>query len=236
MLIVAAVAALGQPPEEFQRAYELAGKKQFAEAIQILDGVVARGEHLRNAHYSIAVFALELGQPKRALDATLKLKELEPASGKVRGMLVRIYQALDEKDKRDTERAELLALRKDGKDADQEQLEVYERDVFRVGERQVRVVEYFELKGDRATRYSFAAFGPKAVIGKDAPEFRIILGSFDSTNAIWEATTKPKPKKGQRLFHIDAYYAKGVATVEMITPEPTYDEVKAKVIAFLEKQ
>ena len=55
------------------------------------------------------------------------------------------------------------------------------------------------------------------------------------TNAIWQETTKPKPKKGVRLFHLDGYFPNGHATYGMFPGEPTYEETRKLVVDILEK-
>lgn len=52
---------------------------------------------------------------------------------------------------------------------------------------------------------------------------------------LWRATRKPKPKEGERLFHLDGYFKNGGhATYGMYFPEPTYDETRAFVVKILE--
>jgi len=59
----------------------------------------------------------------------------------------------------------------------------------------------------------------------------------DTTNSIWRETTKPTPKDGERLFHLDGYFkGGGHATYGMFAPEPTYDDVRARVIKILEEK
>jgi hypothetical protein len=70
---------------------------------------------------------------------------------------------------------------------------------------------------------------------EDGEEFRISLGSYDTTNAVWRETKNPRPKDDERLFHLDGYFkGGGHATYGMFFPEPSYDDVRAKVITILE--
>jgi len=92
--------------------------------------------------------------------------------------------------------------------------------------------EHFELKGDRAVRYVFSIIDES----KQEEKYRLSLGSYDTTNAIWHETTKPRPKDSDRLFHLDGYYDWGHATYGMYFPEPSYDDVRTAVIEILEKK
>jgi hypothetical protein len=93
--------------------------------------------------------------------------------------------------------------------------------------------EHFELKGERALRYVFSILDATG----QAEDWRISLGSYNFTNNVWRETTKPTPKEGERLFHLDGYFKGGShATFGMFAPEPTYDEVRARVIKILEEK
>ena len=96
----------------------------------------------------------------------------------------------------------------------------------------VMAFELYELKGDRALRYVFSILNKE----ENGQEFRISLGSYETTNTIWRELKNPPPKKDERMFHLDGYFkGGGHATYGMYFPEPTYDEMRAKVIEILEK-
>jgi len=90
--------------------------------------------------------------------------------------------------------------------------------------------EHFELKGDRGLRYVFSILDRTG----NAEEFRISLGSYELTNSVWREKTIPKPKYGQRLFHLDGYFANGHAPYGMFSTEPSYDETRRIVVEILE--
>jgi hypothetical protein len=91
--------------------------------------------------------------------------------------------------------------------------------------------ELYELKGERALRYVFSILNKT----EDGEEWRVSLGSYKTTDAIWRETRNPRPKDNERLFHLDGYFkGGGHATYGMFFPEPTYDEMRAKVIQILE--
>jgi len=179
-----------------------------------------------------------------AADVWSKLKTVAPDDWHARAKLVQVYQALGKTAERDKERTELFQMwksaRSDKKAGDAEgdpktrELKdqyQYCRDQFEVKGIQVMAFEHFELKGERALRYVFSILNK----AEDGEEFRISLGSYEITNAIWRESKDPKPKDDERLFHLDGYFKNAHATYGMYFPEPTYDAVRAKVIEILEK-
>lgn len=165
-----------------------------------------------------------------ALEVWKQLKAQEPLDWRTRAKLVQAYQALGKSSERDKERDELFAMWKSAKPAEFKEQFQYCRDQFEVKGQKVMAFEHFELKGDRALRYVFSILNKT----EDGEEFRISLGSYSFTNAVWRQTKKPPPKEGERLFHLDGYFKAGHATYGMYFPEPSYDEVRSKVIEILE--
>lgn len=165
-----------------------------------------------------------------AAELWTKLKTLEPLDWHNRAKLVQVYQALGKLPERDAERAELFALWKKGTPPELKEQVHYCREQFEVKGLKVMAFEHFELKGDRAIRYEFI------ILNKNGPgeQFRISLGSYELTVAIWRQTKKPTPKDDERLFHLDGYYKWGHALHGMFFPEPSYDDTRARVIKILE--
>ena len=159
-----------------------------------------------------------------------RLKELEPLDWQARAKLVQAYQALGRTAERDAERGALFELRKSGKSPELAQQAKYCREQFEVNGVKVMVFEHFELKGEYALRYVFSVLDHA---GK-AEDYRISLGSYETTNAFWRESTKPTPKPGERLFHLDGYFKDSHATYGMFSPEPSYEETRAMVVKILE--
>jgi len=159
-----------------------------------------------------------------------RLKKVDPADWHARAKLIQAYQALGKLTERDTERAELLMMWKSGKDPELAKEFEYCREQFQVNKIKVMAFEHFELKGDRALRYVFSILNEK----EDDEDYRISLGSYDLTNAIWHERTKPTPKPEERLFHLDGYFKGMHATYGMYAKEPTYEQVRDQVIKILE--
>lgn len=159
-----------------------------------------------------------------------RLKVVEPSDWHGRSKLIQAYQALGKTAERDKEREELFALWKSGKPNELKEKVQYCRDQFEVNGKKVMAFEHFELKGDRALRYVFSILNKT----EDGEEYRISLGSYSLTNAVWRSTQKPTPKENERLFHLDGYFPNRHITYGMFFPEPTYDETRAKVVQILE--
>ena len=168
-----------------------------------------------------------------ALEMWKQVKDVVPSDWHVRSKLIQTYQALGKTAERDAERTELFAMWKKGEPAELKQQFEYCRDQFEVKGQRVMAFEHFELKGNRALRYVFSILDATG----EAEDWRISLGSYDITNNVWRETTKPTPKEGERLFHLDGYFKNGGhATFGMFAPEPTYDEIRARVVKILEEK
>lgn len=249
LLGISLAAALGAhpaaPPDEgtaelvslhFKAANDLMEKKEYARALEVYEKALNLAPEHASSLFNGGLAAFLAGKPERASELWERFKALEPDDWQVRAKLVQAWQARGMKEQRDREREGLLALRASGRNAELNRKEFFCRDQFSVGDYRVFAFEHYELKGDRALRYVFMI-----TRGKDAFEFRISLGSYDSTNAFWIESEEGKEAKkkygeGTRLFHLDGYFPNGHATYGFYHPEPSYDEVRAKVAAVLEEK
>lgn len=178
--------------------------------------------------YNGGMAAFNINNFETALDLWKKLKTVGPNDGQARSKLVQVYQALNKFPERDKERDELFDLWKSKKSKEFSERDFYCREQFETSGYKLVVFEHFELKGPRALRYVFMISKP------GTEDFKISLGSYDLTSNIWRETTKPTPKEGERLFHLDGYFMNGHATYGMYHPAPTYDETRAIVVKILE--
>lgn len=177
-------------------------------------------------------FAAMLGNDYvTAAELWTRLKKIEPDDWQVRAKLIQVFQALEKIVERDRERTELIELWKKGDNKELKKQIEFCRERLTAGGRNVLVFELFEFKGPRGMRYVFSILNDA---GKE--DYRISLGSYDLTNSVWQETTKPKPKDGVRLFHLDGYFPNGHATYGMFPGEPTYEETRKLVIDILEKK
>jgi len=214
----------------FKLANSLMDEKKFAdalthykEALAIIPGNPALLFNGGLAAYSSNDFAT-------ATDLWKRLKTIDPFDWQVRTKLIQAYQAQEKTTERDAERTELLGMWKAGTPDELKQQKEFCREQLRVNGRKVMVFEHFELTGERALRYVFSVLDDT----EKAEDFRISLGSYEMDNAIWRETTKPPPKPGERLFHLDGYFKGSHATYGFFTPEPSYEQIRARVIQILQ--
>lgn len=239
LLATAVVAQTEKPltPEEeqkveslFNAANDLMDQKKFAEALQKYKEALAIAPDTPGLLYNGGIAAFETKDYTLAAALWSKLKEFEKNDGQVRAKLVQTYQAAGKIAERDKERAELFELQKSGKIEGLSNNDFYVREQFETSGQKLMVMEHFELKGSRALRYVFFILDKEGEIA-----FRISLGSYETTNAVWRQVEKRGAD--ERLFHLDGYFPNGShATYGMFTKEPTYEETRQMVVNILAKK
>lgn len=215
----------------FEAGNKLMEQKKFSDALVKFKEALAVTSDSLGLLYNGGLAAFETNDYPLALDLWKRLKTGDPDDMQARAKLIQTYQILGKFSDRDTEREELFKLRKEGKSNELASQDFYVREQSVIAGRRIMAFEHFELKGDRALRYVFYILDAK---GK--AEFRISLGSYAMTNAVWRSTTKPTPKEGERFFHLDGYFDWGHATYGMYPKAPTYDETREIVKNILEKE
>lgn len=177
------------------------------------------------AHYNAGQTLQTLGKHDKALSHFQSVVKLDPDDGRAAAKIVQCHQALRQLKERDASREKVFEIFKKGA----MEREFYCRDQFRVLDKAVLALEYFELHGDGAIRYSFHVQQD----GKPNAIYRISLGSYDSTNEL--AHARGVVSKEQRYFHLDRYFpTKKHETFAFFKGEPTYDDVRERVIAIIE--
>ena len=237
-LVACSFGQMGLTPDEqkkvetaFKTANELLQKDKPREALKYYNDALAILPKDPAILYNAGMASYLAEEYDAAAELWKRLKVIEPDDWQTRAKLIQAYHALKRDAEITTERDELFDLRKSGKSADLAGEESYCREQFKVGDQYVLALEHFELKGNRALRYVFIVSKSRTEPKED---FRISLGSYDITNAIWRETTKPTPPPGDRLFHLDGYYDWGHSTLGMFPKEPTYKETREMVMKVLE--
>lgn len=218
--------------EAFRAGNALMSEKKYCEALTHYKEGLTSSPDDTSLLYNGGLAAFQCKQYPAAVDLWGHLKGLDPSDWQTRAKLIQAYQAVGKLPEREEERNALFDLRKRDSSGDLAKQVEYCRDQFEAAGEKVMAFEYFELKGKRAVRYVFSIIDES----KQEEKYRLSLGSYDLTNAIWHETTKPRPKDTDRLFHLDGYYDWGHATYGMYFPEPSYDEVRTAVIEILEKK
>ena len=213
----------------FDAGADLMEQSRFREALERFQAGLALSPDDTSMLYNAGLAAFSCGNFEASVKHWQRVKTLDPADWQVRAKLIQAYQALGDVAKRDSERSAVLEIRKRGDIPELTEARQYCREQFDAAGERLMVFEHFDLVGDRAVRYVFIVLKPN---GKEE-KFHLSLGSYESTNAVWRQATKPTPKPGERLFHLDGYYEWGHATYGMMSPEPSYDTVRAAVVDIL---
>ena len=207
-------------PEYRQR---LVQEGRHAEALQAFQDALETQPDDPPLLYNAGLGAYLCGQFAQAAAYWTRLKKLASQDLQVRAKLVQVYQALENADARDAERAELFARRNRMK-ADSTRPAHYCRDQFSVGGWDVQAFEHFEFAGDRAIRYTFYIFRR----GTQKPEYILSLGSYAATNQYMHERGELQPN--ERAFHLDEYHPDGRHhTRAFFKNEPPYEAVKTIV-------
>lgn len=225
--------AISINPKHEQACYKLAlnymDADQAAKAYPLLlDSVKTQPDNV-NVHYNFGQLCQNMGKSEEALTAFRKVVELDPNEWRAIEKLVQLNQALGNLKERDAARQLVFDLRTSGNVKALNEEPLYIRDQFTCEGQLVMTCEYFEMKGERAIRYSFVITNEMGENGK----YRITLGSYDTTNDF--AERQGKNKLGERTFHLDGYYPDGAhRTFSFFQGEPDYETVKGLVVKILE--
>lgn len=241
-ILIFGFSAYAQTPRTYTAEEEARAEKMFSDANAVMEAdkpaeALAKYKELLNlfpdemgAMYNGGLAAFQSKDFDQALTLWKRLKQLDADDWQVRAKLIQTYQNLGKIPERDAERRELIELRKSGKIDELKEAEYYVREQSELGGRSVMVFEHFDMVGPRGVKFVFYILDNEGGI-----DYRISLGSYDTTNAIWREIEKRKPD--ERLFHLDGYFKNGAhATYGMYPKEPNYDETREIVKNILEKK
>jgi len=215
----------------FDRASAQAEQKHYADALKLYREALQLAPDSETLLYNGAMMSYLTGDFAGAAELWERLAKIAPDDWRVQSKLVQTYQARGDTKLRDQHRATLFDMRKRGISPELSKTEDYCREQFQAAGLSVMAFEHFEMKGDRARIYEFV------VLDKEEREdYTISLGSYELTNAIWRRDNAEKAAKGERLYHLDGYFKNGHATYGFYSPQPSYDEVRERVVAILEKK
>jgi tetratricopeptide (TPR) repeat protein len=213
----------------FEQANALAEQHQYAQALTRYKEALAENPDATSILYNGGLAAYLAKDFASAIQLWKRAEEIDGNDWRVRTKLIQAYQAAGSRAARDAERTALFDMRKKGGDGELTALDFYCRDQFEVRGRRVLVFEHFELKGKFALRYRFVVLKET----EDSEDFRLSLGSYESTTTI--AIETRAIKKGERLYHLDGYYPGGEhRTFAFFNSEPSYDEIRKAVVEVLE--
>ncbi len=219
---------LAEPGELFEQANQAAEAGELEKALELYDKSLSEQSPPNpNTLWNAGVCAFKLKDGERAASYWTKLKAADPHDWRVRSKLVQAYHMTENEEAAQKERDELFAFRKENPELVDGP--VYWREQFGAAGRELMVFEAFELTPPRALKYIFVVLTEEG-----AEDFRISLGTYDSTNAIHhELGDMPEDV---RLYHLDGYYDGGShhKTFSFYEGEPEYSKIRETVIAILE--
>lgn len=175
-----------------------------------------------------ATAALEQYNGPLAVQYAEKARQLDPQSWKVHTTLVAAYAAAGDKQKRDDERAVLAQLHATGA-ADARKASGFLLQMFQVGLDQVDAIQYFEPVGKFHTYYRFLIRDPG---GHSSREIDVQSNDFDQKS--WAAAHPAQATAGERQFQLTD--ASGTADYSMFSGKPDYDQIRAMVVAILQRK
>jgi len=223
------------PEAGFNKGVQLMGEKRYQEAMEQFESALGHNPDNPSVLWNLGVVAAEVGRHDKALEYWTRYRLVSPDDWQGIASLVQTRQALGDLASRDRARDEIFRLRASGKNSDLNQAEFYIREQTVIGGRKVIVLEFFEpLKKDWAVFYAFLA-----VDNAGKPEYRISLGSYETTNQIDRELGNLK--EGERLYHLDGYFGKKHVTYRFYQAgkPPAYDAIRVhavSIIADIEKK
>lgn len=215
----------GDVQQWFRDAAEKMRARHFAEAGPILEKVRAAAPESAPVEWTLGLAYAEVERHEDALVCWQKMRKLEPDNWQATTKVVQALQALGRLDERDQAIAQVLAERQKSKDPQLARVPWFCREQFKINDRKVLAVEYFNPTGPRAV---FAAF---LISGADGKVFsRYSLGSYDSTTEVARSTKEIGPQ--DRLYHLD-YYENGEQlhrTCGFFKTRPDYAALRDRVV------
>ncbi|HEY0017413.1 MAG TPA: tetratricopeptide repeat protein [Longimicrobium sp.] len=220
----------GAPDEVLERLYTgamtAAEGGRLEEAVEMLDQVMELNPNFPDAWWNLGTLRAMLNQHSPALSAWDLYRCMVPDDWRARPKIIQSCQALGDTARRDRERNELLALRRAGADPELAAEPHYCREQFRVGDQPVVAYEVFEPAGPQRVFYTFLVGQPDGMMSG-----HYSLGSYDFTTNF--ARHRGRLGPDERYYHLDWYSGPLHATYGFYTFLPSYEQVRAHVVAAL---
>ncbi len=153
--------------------------------------------------------------------------DASPLNRRATEALIQAHQAQGQLADRDREREKLFAYRQALPEGQRASYTAYMRDQFNVGGRNFRVMEYFEPRSPTFTDYEFS------LTERDGGGLtRYSVGSYVATADM--PTDTGLARKGERVYYMDRYEMQKRSTYRVMKDKPSYEAMKALVIAAVE--
>lgn len=157
-----------------------------------------------------------------------KVIELEPTDWKAIRKIVQLNQSIGDSSERDKAIKKIYSLWRTSNVDELVKQGFFIREQSFIESGKLFVLEYFDLRGERARKYVFKITDP--VTGNN--KFEISLGSYDATTRGARALDEIGPN--DRLYHLDGYTPNGSHhTYAFFNSLPNYDDVRELVFEIL---
>lgn len=203
------------------QGYNKKAEKYYLQAIKI------KPDNL-NVNYNLGQLYQNTKQHPLAIKYFSKIIQLDSSEWRALAKIIQENQALGKLVERDAAIKKMYALWRKGGVNDLLKQGFYVREQHQVDMGKVFVLEYFELKGERARKYVFKVQDPKT--GKNKMD--VSLGSYNSTTQISRELGDIGPN--DRVYHLDGYTPDATHyTYAFYNSEPQYDVVRKLVYKVL---
>lgn len=213
VLLFSPLPSKGNVLEDANEAYD---NKNYIKALRLYDQVLLENPHNLDAIYWAAIAADAEKKFDKRIEYLKMLKEADPNGIMPRAMLIHSYQEKGDIEKREKEHKGIINLWKKLKESGTQDVNGYKRDVFNVRGKNINVIEYFDVQGRFPMRYLFT---PQVT----PPPFVILLDTFGRNSK----------KNNSNLYHLDIFDGKHRFRHYTFNQEPSYDEVRKKVISII---
>jgi tetratricopeptide (TPR) repeat protein len=165
-------------------------------------------------------------QQKQSLDWWQRLIKIEPENWRAWAKVVQCSQALSNVKQRDDARDRVIELYKQGK-VDQK---CFCREQFFSGDKKIMALEYFKPDTELGVEMVFRVSSKTA---PEVPSRRYTLGEIASDTQVARELKEIGPN--DHMYSIDGFDQRGQWLLSMTTKKPSYEQLRAMVVADLEK-
>lgn len=215
------------PQEAFKRAGKLMQEEKFEDALPYLLQVQKEYPDELSVLWNLGLTFARLNKHDEALATWKRYQSLSPQEFPVHAKIVQAYQGLGRTKDRDDAVHKVYEFRASMPLQEKVKLERFCREQTLINGKQVFAFEFFDSKPPRNLFYRFSVLKPD---GNE--EFYFSLGSSEDTTKI--AQEVGDIKASDRLFHLDEYRPGKHTTFGFYKAKPSYDAVRAEVVAALE--
>lgn len=174
-----------------------------------------------DVNYNLGQLYQSSGQHRLAIERFEKVVEQAPNEWQAIAKLVQENEALGDTAARDSAIEKIYEVWRSSLSKELNEQGLYIREQSQIEQGKLFVLEYFELKGERARKFVFTLIDAQTGDKK----FEVSLGSYDATTKFARAMGSVGPD--ERMFHLDGYAPNGNHyTYGFFSPMPTYEATK----------